>query len=151
MWRFQMLEKIKEDVKTAMKGGDKLKVITLRMLLSDIHKKEIDKRGALTGQEILGVVSKSIKSRKDSIEEFKRGGREDLVQKETKEVEILNVYLPKALSKEEIIKGIEDIIKETGAAGGKDFGKVMKEMMTRYQGQVDGKEISELIKQKLGG
>ena len=145
-----MLEKIKEDMKKAMKSGEKEKVVTIRMLLSDIHKKEIDKRGPLTEQEILGVVSKSIKSRKDSIEEFKRGNRDDLVQKESREIEYLSVYLPKPLSKEEILKAIEDIIKETGASSSKDFGRVMKEMMSRYQGQVDGKEIGEIIKQKLG-
>lgn len=145
-----MLEKIKDELKTAMKAGDKLKVTTLRMLLSDIHKKEIEKREALTDQEILGVITKSVKSRKDSIEEFKKGNRDDLVQKETLEMEILNRYLPKALSKEETVKAIEEVIKETGATGGKDFGRVMKEMMTRYQGQVDGKEIGEIIKQKLG-
>lgn len=145
-----MLNRIKEDMKTALKAGEKEKVVTIRMLLSDIHKKEIDKRGPLTDQEILGVVSKSIKSRKDSIEEFKKGGRDDLVQKESREIEYLNIYLPKPLSKEEIAKAIEDIIKETGASSGKDFGRVMKEMMSRYQGQVDGKEIGEIIKQKLG-
>jgi uncharacterized protein YqeY len=145
-----MLEKIKEDMKNAMKSGEKEKLVTIRMLLSDIHKKEIDKRGPLTEQEILGVVSKSIKSRKDSIEEFKRGDRDDLVQKESREIEYLNVYLPKPLSKEEIQKAIEDIITETGASSAKDFGRVMKEIMGRYQGQVDGKEIGEIIKQKLG-
>lgn len=145
-----MLNRIKEDMKTALKAGEKEKVVTIRMLLSDIHKKEIDKRGPLTDQEILGIVSKSIKSRKDSIEEFKKGGRDDLVQKESREIEYLNIYLPKPLSKEEIAKAIEDIIKETGASSGKDFGRVMKEMMSRYQGQVDGKEIGEIIKQKLG-
>lgn len=145
-----MLDKIKEDMKKALKSGEKEKVVTIRMLLSDIHKKEIDKREPLTEPEILGVVSKSIKSRKDSIEEFKKGGRDDLVQKESREIEFLNVYLPKPLSKDEILKAVEDIIKEIGASSGKDFGKVMKEMMSRYQGQVDGKEIGEIIKQKLG-
>ena len=146
-----MLARIKDDVKKAMKAGEKHKVTTLRMLISDIHKEEIAKRSELEEPELLAIISRAVKSRKDSITEFAKGGREDLVEKETKELEILQDYLPEPLSEEEIGIAIDELISELGAEGMKDFGRVMKEMMTRHQGRVDGKTIKELIQAKLSG
>ena len=146
-----MLARIKDDVKKAMKAGEKHKVTTLRMLISDIQKEEIAKRGELEESEVIAIISRAVKSRKDSITEFTKGEREDLVEKETKEMEILQDYLPEPLSEEETRNAIDELISELEAEGMKDFGRVMKEMMTRHQGRVDGKIIKELIQAKLSG
>lgn len=144
-----MLARIKDDVKKAMKAGEKLKITTLRMLISDIQKEEIAKRRELEEPEVIAIISRAVKSRKDSITEFTKGERDDLVEKETKELEILQDYLPEPLSEEETGNAIDELISELEAEGMKDFGKVMKEMMTRHQGRVDGKAVSEIIKSKL--
>jgi len=146
-----MLARIKNDVKNAMKAGEKLKVTTLRMLISDIQKEEIAKQRELEEPELMAIISRAVKSRKDSIAEFTKGERDDLVEKETQELEILQDYLPEPLSEEETGNAIDELISELGAEGMKDFGKVMKEMMTRHQGRVDGKIIKELIQAKLSG
>lgn len=144
-----MINKINEELKTAMKAGQKTKVTTLRVLMSEIKKAEKDKRSELTEQEVIAVISRAVKIRKEAIVEFEKGGRDDLVQKETEEMSYLEPYLPAQLSDKEIEKAVVDLISEMGASGMKDFGNVMKEMMSRYQGQVDGKIVNGIIKAKL--
>ncbi|BAT71708.1 conserved hypothetical protein [Thermosulfidibacter takaii ABI70S6] len=144
-------EKIMADMKEAMKAKNTVKVSTLRLLISEIKNKEIDKRGELTEDEILAVIQKAVKQRRESIEQYKNAGREDLVEKEQKELEILESYLPKPLSKEEIEAIIDEAIKETGAASMRDMGKVMKVVMPKVRGRADGKLVNELVKAKLGG
>ena len=146
-----MIDRINEDLKKAMKAGEKTRVTTLRVLMSDIQKAAKDKREDLTEQEIIAVISRAVKMRKEAITEFEKGSRDDLVQKETEELTFLEPYLPAQLSEQEIEKAVTDLINELGAAGMKDFGNVMKEMMSRYQGQVDGKIVNGLIKAKLSG
>ncbi len=146
-----MLEKIQTDMKNAMKAGDKEKVTALRVLIADIQKEKIAKRDDFTESDMLSVITRMVKSRKESIEEFSKAGRDDLVKKEETALAAVEVYLPKQLSEEEVKKAVEELIKETGAEGMKDFGNVMKEMMSRYQGQVDGKTVNALIKAKLAG
>lgn len=144
-------EKIMADMKEAMKAKDMMKVSTLRLLLSEIKNKEIDKRGELTDEEIYAVIQKAVKQRKESIEQYKNAGRADLVEKEEAELKILESYLPEQLSEEELEKIIDEAIKEAGAASIKDLGKVMKIVMPKVKGRADGKIVNQKVREKLGG
>ena len=144
-----MLEKINEDLKSAMKGKDRLTVDTLRLLISRIKNEEIQKKEKLTDPEIAVLVKKEIKKRKEAIELYKKGGREDLAEKESSESTILEAYLPKQVSGEELAGIIASTIEEMNATGPSDMGKVMKEIMSKYPGRVDGKQVRELVQEKL--
>ena len=143
-------ETIDGDIKGALKSGAKDKVSTLRMLSAALKNKQIDKRRPLTEEEVVETVRSLIKQRKDSIEQFGKGGRQDLVDKETAEVMVLEVYLPQQLSREEVARMVRDAITRTGAQGAKDMGKVMKELISQVGGRADGKLVSELVKAALG-
>jgi uncharacterized protein YqeY len=143
-------ETIDADIKEAMKAGAKDKVSALRMLVAALKNKQIDKRRPLTDEEVADTVRSLIKQRRDSIEQFAKGGRQDLVDKETAEVAVLEVYLPQQLSREEIEKAVREIIAQTGAQGAKDMGKVMKALMPVLAGRADNKLVSELVKHALG-
>ncbi len=146
----ELREKIEADTKNALKSGEKDKVSTLRMLNAALKNKQIDKRRSLTEDEVVETVRSLIKQRKDSIEQFAKGGRQDLVDKETAEVAVLEMYLPKQLSREELETMVRDAISKTGAQGPKDMGKVMKALIPAVGGRADGKLISELVKNALG-
>lgn len=143
-------EKIDADVKDALKSGAKDKVSTLRMLNAALKNKQIDKRRPLTEEEVVETIRSLIKQRKDSIEQFTKGGRQDLVDKETAEVAVLEAYLPQQLSREEVNAMVRDAIAQTGAQGAKDMGKVMKALIPMIGGRADGKLVSELVKNALG-
>jgi len=143
-------EKIDSDVKEALKSGAKDKLSTLRMLNAALKNKQIDKRRPLTEEEVVETVRSLIKQRKDSIEQFAKGGRQDLVDKETAEVTYLEAYLPKQLSREELESMVRDAVTQSGAQGAKDMGKVMKMLIPALGGRADGKLVSELVKQTLG-
>lgn len=143
-------ERVDADVKNALKSGAKDKVSTLRMLNAALKNKQIDKRRPLTEEEIVETVRSNIKQRKDSIEQFSKGGRQDLVDKETAEVTVLEAYLPQSLSREDLVAMVRDAIAQTGAQGAKDMGKVMKALIPMVGGRADGKLISELVKNSLG-
>ncbi|OGW39873.1 MAG: glutamyl-tRNA amidotransferase [Nitrospirae bacterium GWD2_57_9] len=143
-------ENIDSNLKEAMKSGAKDKVSTLRMLNAALKNKQIDKRRPLTDEEVIETVRSLIKQRKDSIEQFAKGGRQDLVDKETAEVGVLEEYLPQQLSREEVDAKIRTVIAETGAQGPKDMGKVMKALIPVLGGRADGKLVSELVKNALG-
>ncbi len=144
-----ILEKIKEDLKNALKTKDELRIATLRFLLSSIHNKEIEKKQELTDEEIIPLIQKQIKERKESIEAFRKGKREDLASKEEKELEILSSYLPQQASEEEVFKAVKESIEKVGAKGVKDFGVVMKEVMARLRGRVDGSKLAEKVREEL--
>jgi uncharacterized protein YqeY len=150
-----MLNKIQDDMKAAMKSGDKLKVSTLRMVLSDLHNLEKEKnvgkeeKEDLTEEDIISIIQRSIKRRKEAIELYQKGEREELAEKEKKEIEILKTYLPEALSPEEMEKKVEEIIAELNVTEPKQMGAVMKEMMNRYKGRVDGSQVKEIVLKKL--
>ena len=146
----ELRERIDNDVKEALKSGAKDKVSTLRMLNAALKNKQIDKRRPLTEEEVVETVRSLIKQRKDSIEQFAKGGRQDLVDKETAEVTFLEVYLPKQLSHDELETIVRDAIAQSGAQGAKDMGKVMKTLIPALGGRADGKLVSELVKQALG-
>ena len=143
-------EQIDGDIKDAMKSGAKDKVSALRMLSAALKNKQIEKRAPLTDGEISDTVRSLIKQRKDSIEQFGKGGRQDLVDKETAEVAILEVYLPQQMAREEIEKIVREVIGQTGAQGAKDMGKVMKALVPVLAGRADNKLVSELVKSSLG-
>ncbi len=143
-------ETIDADTKLALKSGAKEKVSTLRMLNAALKNKQIDRRRALTEEEVVETIRSLIKQRRDSIEQFAKGGRQDLVDKETSEISVLEVYLPQQLSREELDLMVREVITQTGAQGAKDMGKVMKLVIPLVGGRADGKLISELVKNALG-
>jgi hypothetical protein len=138
-------EKITEDTKTALKSGDKLKVNLLRMLRSEIRYKEIENGSELNDEEMTQVLSSAVKRHRESIEEFKRGGREDLVIQEEKELKIILSYLPGQLSEEDILKLIDEGIAETDAQNPKDMGMVMRAIIPKVKGRTDGKRVNQLV------
>ena len=143
-------EKIAQDILNAQKSKDDLTLSCLRMLKSAIKYIAIqEKKDSLDEAEILNVIQKQIKQRKDSAEAFKNANRPELLQKEEDEIKILSVYLPAALSDEEILKIVDDSISKTGAKSKADMGLVMKEVMTQTRGRADGSKISQLVNQRL--
>jgi len=139
------------DIVTAMKAKDQTKLTALRMLKTALTNKSIEKGRALEGAEELQVVSMLVKQRRDSIDQFTKGNRPDLADKEKAEIVVLNAYLPESASDDEIAVAVAAAITETGAAGPKDMGKVMKAVMAGLAGKtVDGKKVSEAVKAKLG-
>lgn len=145
-------EKISRDLKTAMKNSEAFSLSTLRMLWAAISNKEIElrkKNVGLSDQEVLEVIAYEAKKRKDAAAEYKKGGREDLAKKEEEELLILSGYLPPELGEEEIIRVVKEGIREAGAAGEKDFGKVMKIVMPTLRGKASGDKIAKLLKEEL--
>lgn len=143
-------EKIDADIKDALKSGAKDKVSALRMLSAALKNKEIDKRRPLTDEEVIETIRTLIKQRKDSIEQFTKGGRQDLADKETAEAVLLEVYLPQQLTREELEAMVREAVARTGAQGARDMGKVMKALVPMAAGRADGKLLSELVKIALG-
>lgn len=147
-------ERITQDVTAAMKAREEHRLSTLRMVKSAIKNKEIDKRAPLDDQEALAVLSTLIKQRKDSIEQFTKGGRKDLADKEATEITIIEGYMPKAAGEEEIAAVVRSTIAEMGSSTMKDMGTVMKNSMAKFAAsgtRVDGKVVSETVKRLLGG
>jgi uncharacterized protein YqeY len=142
-------ERLVDEMKQAMKSGDKARLSTIRMIRTAVKNKEIDLRNKLDDDEILRVIQGMVRKSEESVEQFKAGGRMDLVEKETKEIEILRSYLPQALSKEDVIRIIDESIQETQASSLKDLGKVMKSVMPKLTGKADGKLINQLVKERL--
>jgi uncharacterized protein len=141
--------RIEEDLKAAMKSGDKRRVATLRLLLSALKNEKIQAQRDLTGEEVESVLRRAVKQRRDSIEQYARGGRQDLVDAETAELAILEEYLPKGLTEPEIEAELRAIIQEKGFASAKDVGLAMKEVMARHRGRVDGKKAQEIARRLL--
>lgn len=142
-------EQIDEALKEAIKNRDEVKKNALRGLLTALKNKEKELKREPNDPEILQIISSQIKQRRESIEQFKSGGREDLADKEAQEISVLEVFLPKALTKEELMAIIDECIRETGALTAKDMGKVMKAVMPKVAGRADGKLVNELVKSKL--
>lgn len=158
-------EQINNDLKKAQQEKDELVVLVLRSLNAAIHNKEIEKRtklskeekdieklkegSKLTEEEIIEVVSSEVKKRKEAIEEFKKGEREDLVEKEEKELEILKKYLPEQMKEEEIKQEAKKVIEEIGATGPQDTGKVMAALMPKLKGKAEGGMVSKIVSELL--
>jgi len=146
-----MRDKINDNLKTAMKAGDKDRVGTLRLVNAAIKSADIDARpkDKISDADILSVMAKMIKQRRDSIEQFTAGGRQDLADKEAAEIKIIEGYMPQQMSEAEAKTAIAAIIKETGAAGPKDMGKVMAALKAKYAGQMDFGKASGAVKELL--
>jgi hypothetical protein len=143
-------EQITEDMKSAMRAGEKERLATIRMILAAIKQREVDERIQLDDSQVLAAVEKMIKQRKEAIIQFESGGRADLVAKESAEIALLQAYLPAQLSDAEIDSLIAAAIASTGAASIKDMGKVMGVVKAKAQGKADMTAVSARIKQKLG-
>lgn len=139
------------EMKDAMRAGHQAKLSVIRLLRAAIKNREIEKGKdhPLTEQELLEVVVSGIKQRRDAIEQFAKGGRQDLVDKEQEEMAILNTFLPKPLTREELIEKVKAVIRETGALGPKDMGKVMKALMPQVVGRIEGAAVSQAVKDLL--
>ncbi len=144
-------EQLDADLKAAMKGKDALKLSVVRMLKSAIKYREIEVMKPLDDAGVLGVVASEIKRRRDSVEQYKAGSRQDLVDKEEAEIRILQSYLPQQLSEAELRAKVDEVIARTGAKGPKDMGAVMKALMPEVQGRAEGKAVSDMVKQRLAG
>lgn len=144
-------ESLQEQIKTAMKAGDKEKLLYARSLHSAIRKKEIDDRVDLDDAAVTKIITSVLKQRQDSIEQFKQGGRLDLVAKEEAEAAFLKTFLPEQMSEAELTQIVEQAIAEAKATTAKDMGAVMKLVMPKTAGRADGKVINQLIRAKLGG
>ena len=142
-------EKIDGDLKAALKSGEKLKLETLRMVKSAFKYRQIEKGGSLSDEEAVAVLSTLSKQRRESVEQFRKGGREDLAQKEEAELQILKAYMPAELSPEELDRLIGQAIEDSGARGPADMGKVMKLLMPKVKGAADGKTVNEKVKAAL--
>lgn len=144
-----MVDKIQADLKQAQLSRDEIKVSTLRLLLSEIKNSEIARGNPLSDEDIVTVVQKEIKKRKESSTAFRNGGREEQAQKEEAESQILEGYLPTQLSNEELTNVIETTINEVGASGMQDMGKVIGAVMDKVKGRSDGGAVSNMVKMKL--
>ena len=144
-----MFDQIQNDMKTALKNGEKIKANTLRLLISKLKNKAIEVGSSLDDKQILQVIQKTAKQHKESIRMYKDGNREDLVEQEQAELDIVEEYLPSMMSEEEVNIVVESIIQETGATTMADFGKVMPQVMKKGAGKIDGSIAQSILKSKL--
>ena len=144
-----MVEKLKQDMIEAMKNKEKDRLTVIRMVKASMDQEHIDRKREINDELLIDVVNKQIKMRKDSIVEFEKGGRSDLVEKTQSEIDLLLNYLPEQLSSEEVYKIIDEIFAEVKPEGQKDMGKVMKEVSPKLKGKTDMKKVSDIIKEKL--
>lgn len=144
-----LVQQIEQDMKTAMKQKDKQVLSTLRLLRATIKKEEIDKRTTFSDDQVLDVIVRAIKQRRDSVAEYTRAGREDLAEKEQSEIDILTRYLPKQLSESELRALIQETIEAVGAKTKKDLGKVMGAVLPKVKGKADGKTVNQLVREYL--
>jgi len=142
-------ERLVEEMKQAMRSGDKVRLSTIRMIRTALKNKEIETRKKLDEDEIFRVIQGMMRRGEESVEQFRAGGRMDLVEKETQEMEILKSFLPQSLSQEEILTVIDQSIQENQASSLKDLGKVMKSVMSKLGGKADGKLVNQWVKERL--
>jgi uncharacterized protein YqeY len=144
-------DQVDADMKAAMKAKEQSRLDAIRLIKNEIRKKEIDERITLDDDGVAGVLVKLSKQRQDSIEQYKAGGRQDLVDKEAAELAIIMAYLPKQMDEAQVKELVAAAVKETGATTGKDMGKVMAALMPKVKGKADGKMVNTLVKAALGG
>lgn len=142
-------ERLNEDMKQAMKSQDKFKLSTIRMVRATIKNLEIDLKRTLNDDEVLDILSREIKQRKDALQEFEKASRDDLAEKTKAEIEIIALYLPDQLSEEEIKVIVQQTIQETGASSKADMGKLMSHLMPKVKGRADGKLVNQAVQQLL--
>lgn len=138
-----------EDLKTSMKNKDTLRKNTITMIRASIKQKEVDERIELDDKDIIDIISKQLKEKKNVIEEFEKGGRQDLVEQTEKEIEILLEYLPEQLTEEEIEEIVKEVIEEVNAKSVKDMGIIMKNVMPKIKGRADGGVVNKIVRKYL--
>jgi uncharacterized protein len=143
--------RIQDDVKAAMKAKDKARLTTLRLITAAIKQREVDERIELDDKQVLAVLEKMLKQRRDSITQYEGAGRQELADQEKSEVAIIEAYMPEGLSDEEIAAMVDAAVSESGAASVRDMGKVMGLLKPKMQGRADMGQVSGLVKQKLSG
>jgi uncharacterized protein len=144
-------ERITEDIKGAMRAKDSERLSALRLLLAAVKQREVDERIELTDADVVAVIDKMLKQRRDSISQFEAGGRQDLVDKEKFEVQVLSAYMPQGLSAQEIEQAVVEAIASVGAKSAQDMGKVMAVLKPRLAGRADMAKVSALVKSRLAG
>jgi uncharacterized protein YqeY len=146
-----LLDRLNDDLKTAMKAGDTARRDVLRMTLSEIKNARIEKGEDLADADVMQVLKKAIKSRAESAEQYAAGARQDLADKELAEAKLLEAYLPEQITGDALAKAVDEAIAQTGASSMKDMGGVMKALMAKHGAALDGKEAGALVKSKLAG
>ena len=144
-----LLKKLQTEMKNSLKSKNRDRLSVIRMLISEIKKEQIDKKRELSDDEIMAIIHRYAKQRRDAIEQYKKAGREDLVEKEEKELNIVLEFLPKQLTEEELETIIDKVIKNINAKSIKDMGKAMKVVMAEVKGKADGSKVNELVRKKL--
>ncbi|HXH21842.1 MAG TPA: GatB/YqeY domain-containing protein [Dehalococcoidia bacterium] len=144
-------ETMNRDLREALRARDETRKSTLRMALSAVHNAEIAAGGPLDDAGVMAVLAREVKQRRESIEEFRKGNRQDLVDREQAEIDVLMGYLPQQLSREEIVAEARKIIEQVGASGPRDKGKVMPVLMAQLRGKADGAEVNAVVTELLGG
>jgi uncharacterized protein YqeY len=147
----EIVKKLDQDFVAAYKAKDEIKVAVLRMVKAAIKNKQVELRRDLKDEEVYALLSKEAKQRQDAIAQFQKAGRADLADKEKKELEILHQYLPSPLTLQELSSIVDKTIKELEAQGIQHMGQVMRAIMSKYAGRVDGKELSQMVRDKLSG
>ncbi len=145
-------EQIQKDITAAMKARDEARLSALRMVKTALKNREIEKMAPLDDNESLKVLSTLIKQRKESVEQFRKGGRNEMADREEAEITLIESYMPKAASEDQVVEGVRAVISEMGAPTIKDMGAVMKNVMARFQGEgtrVDGKQVSDVVRREL--
>ena len=145
-----LYEKIQSDMYTAMKAGEKEKASTLRTVLAKLKDKQIDTREPLSEKDEIKVLQMLVKQRRESIDHYQKGGRSELAEAESFELEIINTYLPEMMNEDDVRKLIEKVIEETGAQSMADLGKVMPQIMKQGKGLIDGKTAQRIVSEMLG-
>ncbi len=143
-------ERIVSDLTAAMKAKDAARTSTLRMIKAAVQNREIEKGGELTEEELTRALQSLVKQRRDSVEQYERAGRAELAEKERAEIAVIEEYLPRAASREEIERAVEEAVAETGASSMKEMGAVMKAAQARLGGAADGRTVSEIVRARLG-
>ena len=142
-------EQIQKDLEAAMKDKQEIKVSTLRLLVSEIRNKQIEKQEEPNDEEIIALIRRAVKQRQEAIDSYQKGNRNDLVEKENSEMVILSSYLPQELSASEVEKVVKEVIDELKAVGQQDFGKVMNGVMNKLKGKVDGAKVAQAVKKLI--
>jgi len=144
-------QRITDDMKAAMKGGEKARLGTIRLILAAVKQREVDERIELSDDQVLAVLEKMVKQRRDSIEQYEKAGREELAAQERSEIDLIQEYLPEALSEDELAALIEKAIADTGASEMRDMGKVMGQLKPAIQGRAEMGAVSAQVKKRLAG
>jgi uncharacterized protein len=147
--KVSLLERLNQDMKTSMKNKEKTKLSVIRMLRSEIKNEEIERQHTLNDEEVIEVLMRELKKRKDALQQFEEAGRKDLVQQLQEEIAVIQPYLPEQLSEEELRELVREVLQETGATSKADMGKVMKAIMPRVKGRADGKLVNRLVQEAL--